>query len=192
MSRCSAGSSSDTPIAPIAPDARSPEGPESTPVCEVASPVQVQVPVSALSTPSRAWPQLQQCAPKDGQVQEESPDDPSGSDEDDEGVMCAICHGSIAPLEVALVRGCDHSFCCKCILNWALQKAKCPLCQTKFTHLWVYRMLDGTYNDYLVEENVEVLHCAQWFRKAVVTEFSQQPPEDEDEEYHELLQANHT
>lgn len=98
----------------------------------------------------------------------------AGSDEEgeeDDGVMCAICHGAIAPLEVALVRGCDHAFCCACILNWALQKKRCPLCNEAFTHLWLYKHIDGTYNDYLHEESAELLHCAVWFKKAVVTEF---------------------
>ena len=31
---------------------------------------------------------------------------------------------SIAPNEVALVRGCDHAFCSCCILNWALQQSQ--------------------------------------------------------------------
>ena len=100
--------------------------------------------------------------------------------------MWAIGHGMIAPREVARVRGCDHAFCCHCILNWALQKKRCPLCNEGFTHLWLYKHLDGTYNDYLHEESAELLHCAVWFKKAVVTEFS--APDDEEEEYHEMLQ----
>ena len=107
---------------------------------------------------------------------------------EEEGVMCAICHGNIQPLEVALVHGCDHPFCCGCILNWALQKQRCPLCQVQFTHLWMYKQLDGTFNDYLREESVALLHRAMWFRKAVVTEFSPQTHADDDDEYHDYLQ----
>ena len=92
-------------------------------------------------------------------------------EEEEEGVMCAICHGNIKPNEVALVAGCDHAFCSPCILNWALQKSKCPLCLTGFTHLWLYRRIDGTYNDYLIEESVDLLHCAVWFRKTITSEF---------------------
>ena len=118
-----------------------------------------------------------------------APDHEDG--EEDEGVLCAICHGSIKPNEVALVAGCDHAFCSPCILNWALQKRKCPLCLTGFTHLWLYRRIDGTYNDYLIEESVDLLHCAVWFRKAVSTEFvpgGAIDDEDEPEDYHEMLQ----
>jgi hypothetical protein len=108
--------------------------------------------------------------------------------EEEEGVMCAICHGNIQPLEVALVHGCDHPFCCNCILNWALQRQRCPLCQVDFTHLWMYKQLDGTFNDYLREELVALLHRAVWFRKAVVTEFSPHAHGEEDDEYHDFLQ----
>lgn len=111
-------------------------------------------------------------------------------EQEEEGVMCAICHGNIQPNEVALVAGCDHAFCSPCILNWALQKSKCPLCLTGFTHLWLYRRIDGTYNDYLIEESVDLLHCAVWFRKRVSSEFMP-AAHDEDEEpddYHEMLQ----
>ena len=66
-------------------------------------------------------------------------------------------------------RSCDHAFCNGCILNWAKQKPKCPLCQTPFTHLWLYRQLDGSYNDFLVEESVDMLLLATWFRKQVIT-----------------------
>ena len=112
-------------------------------------------------------------------------------DSEDEGVMCAICHGSIQPQEAALVRGCDHPFCVDCILNWALQKPKCPLCNMAFTHLWTYRMLDGTYNDFLAEEHVEMLQATKWFKKKVASDFTPRaahPGDDEDDEYLEQLQ----
>ena len=112
-------------------------------------------------------------------------------DSEDEGVMCAICHGSIQPQEAALIRGCDHPFCVDCILNWALQKPKCPLCNMAFTHLWTYRMLDGTYNDFLAEEHVEMLQATKWFKKKVASDFTPRaarPGDDEDDEYLEQLQ----
>ena len=110
--------------------------------------------------------------------------------EEEEGVMCAICHGNIQPNEVALVRGCDHAFCSLCILNWATQKARCPLCLENFTHLWLYRRIDGTYNDYLFEESVDLLHCAVWFKKAVSAEYAARTagPEDDEDDYHDHLQ----
>ena len=87
----------------------------------------------------------------------------------------------------------DHPFCVGCILNWALQKKKCPLCQVPFTHLWLYKMLDGSYNDYLVEENVDLLHCAVWFKDVVINEKRVQDAEaDDDDEYHEMLQYERT
>ena len=100
-------------------------------------------------------------------------EDGSDAESEEEGVLCAICHSNIQPKEAALVQGCDHPFCCSCILNWALQKPKCPLCQTGFTHLWLYRQLDGTYNDYLVEENIDLLHQTVWFKKKAR---AQRPP----------------
>lgn len=108
--------------------------------------------------------------------------------EEEEGIMCAICHCNIQALDVALVHGCDHPFCCNCILNWALQRQRCPLCQLDFTHLWMYKQLDGTFNDYLREESVALLHRAVWFRKAIVTEFSPHAHVDDDDEYHDFLQ----
>ena len=78
---------------------------------------------------------------------------------------------------VALVGGCDHSFCSLCILNWATQKRKCPLCLETFSHLWLYRRVDGSFNDYLVETAVETLLGAPWFRRAVSCEYT--PQEDQ-------------
>ena len=85
------------------------------------------------------------------------------------------------------MRGCEHPFCTGCILNWALQKKKCPLCVTPFTHLWLYKQLDGTFNDYLHEENVDLLHCATWFKKEVASS-SAANDSDSGDEYHEQLQ----
>ena len=46
-------------------------------------------------------------------------------------------------------------------------QARCPLCNIGFTHVWAYREVDGSYNDYLVESAVALLHCAQWFKRDV-------------------------
>ena len=116
------------------------------------------------------------------------------SDSSEEGVMCAICHGNIQPLQVAMIRGCEHPFCGGCILNWALQKSKCPLCNVAFTHVWMYRQLDGEYNDYLVEESVQLLHSAAWFRKqhaptrASHCDADAAAHDSETSQYHEMLQ----
>ena len=147
----------------------------------------------------------------------------ASDDGSEEGVMCAICHGNIQPLQAAMVRGCEHPFCAGCILNWALQKvrrslcqtsarpphllpptltccytplqARCPLCNIAFTHVWAYREMDGTYNDYLVESAVAVLHCAQWFKREVESRpgggsaaHAQPGDADDADEYHEMLQ----
>ena len=60
--------------------------------------------------------------------------------DEEEGVQCAICHGTSGRCRS---RSCaaEHPFCTGCILNWALQKKKCPLCVTPFTHLWLYKQL---------------------------------------------------
>ena len=109
--------------------------------------------------------------------------------------MCAICHGNIQPMQAAMVSGCEHPFCAGCILNWALQKARCPLCNIGFTHVWAYREVDGSYNDYLVESAVALLHCAQWFKREVESRpgggsaaHAQPGDADDADEYHEMLQ----
>ena len=142
------------------------------------------------------WPELGGCSSAEethrlaeSGVMDAETDIGRADDNEEDGVMCAICHGNIQPLQAALVAGCDHPFCSACILNWSLQKQRCPLCNKSFTHVWLYRLLDGTYNDYLVEESVRLLHCSHWFRKAVVSEFTPKAPEDDEEgDYMEQLQ----
>ena len=121
-----------------------------------------------------AWPTIaaaHECL-SEGAAAASTAAEPSDTESEEEGVLCAICHSSIQPQEAALVRGCDHPFCCGCILNWALQKPRCPLCQLNFTHVWLYRQLDGTYNDFLIEESVDMLHQTYWFKKKVSSEFT--------------------
>lgn len=142
---------------------------------------------SSCPAASSAWPQLSASEEVESQVQAQLQEGSESGEE--EGVMCAICHNNIQPLNVALVRDCDHPFCTCCILNWALQKKKCPLCQVNFTHIWLYRHLDGSFNDYLIEESVDLLHVAQWFKKTVAAEARLRAPQDEDEDdYLEMLQ----
>ena len=54
-------------------------------------------------------------------------------------------------------------------------------------------MLDGTYNDFLVEESVHMLHQTVWFKKKVISEFTPCPHEVDDDydDYHEQLQYIH-
>ena len=152
------------------------------------------MPRLASSAPA-AWPAIATSGGSHGsalpaEADVEADVEAAGASDEDEGVLCAICHGSIKPQEAALVRGCDHPFCVGCILNWALQRPKCPLCNTTFTHLWTYRMLDGTYNDFLVENHVELLTQTTWFKKQVSTDFSQRAvgAGEDDDDYHEQLQ----
>lgn len=143
---------------------------------------------ASCSATSSVWPQLSLSEEVESQVEAVELQQSSQSD-DEEGIMCAICHGTIQPLDVALVRDCDHPFCTCCILNWALQKKKCPLCQVNFSHIWLYRHLDGSFNDYLIEESVDLLHVAQWFKKTVAAEARLRESQDEDEDdYLEMLQ----
>lgn len=46
--------------------------------------------------------------------------------------------------------------------------SRLQLCLIPFTHLWLYKQIDGTYNDFLKEENVDLLLCSTWFRKQVL------------------------
>ena len=54
-------------------------------------------------------------------------------DRDEEFVECAICLGSCTDSSnIGTVNGCKHSFCFKCIDEWATKKNECPLCKEKF------------------------------------------------------------
>jgi hypothetical protein len=89
--------------------------------------------------------------------------------EDDD---CSICREGIVPSEFSLIKGCEHTYCCSCILSWcAFQDQRthtraqhwCPLCRTPFNYLYTYRQLDGTFSDFLVEEPLVLLQRATWF-----------------------------
>ncbi|GAU12571.1 hypothetical protein TSUD_182860 [Trifolium subterraneum] len=59
-----------------------------------------------------------------------------------------------------------------CILRWATynQKVTCPQCKLPFEFLTVHRTLDGSIQDYMVEESVCLLLRAKWFEPLPVVE----------------------
>jgi hypothetical protein len=81
-------------------------------------------------------------------------------------MTCAICLEQSKLDEVALVKGCDHSYCVNCILRWASQRedAWCPKCKQPFQYLYTYRALDGTLHDFPMEESLVLLKRATWFQ----------------------------
>lgn len=90
----------------------------------------------------------------------------SAADEDDS--LCAICLHTPALEDIAIVKGCDHTYCVKCILTWALHKEDagwCPQCRIPFSRLITYRSLDGSLYDYPQEESVCLLKRACWFQE---------------------------
>eukprot|EP00195_Chlamydomonas_chlamydogama_P015326 CAMPEP_0202893988 /NCGR_PEP_ID=MMETSP1392-20130828/3459_1 /ASSEMBLY_ACC=CAM_ASM_000868 /TAXON_ID=225041 /ORGANISM="Chlamydomonas chlamydogama, Strain SAG 11-48b" /LENGTH=305 /DNA_ID=CAMNT_0049578513 /DNA_START=381 /DNA_END=1298 /DNA_ORIENTATION=- len=84
-------------------------------------------------------------------------------------LTCAICLGQPAPVDIAVLKGCEHLYCVNCILHWALYKETplCPQCKSPFNYLFVHRMLDGTVSDYAIEESVCLLKRATWFQEHV-------------------------
>jgi len=48
-------------------------------------------------------------------------------------IECAICLGGCTDSSnIATINGCNHSFCFKCIDEWATKKNECPLCKEEF------------------------------------------------------------
>ncbi|KAL9233580.1 hypothetical protein vseg_008560 [Gypsophila vaccaria] len=96
--------------------------------------------------------------------------------------VCAICLDDIELSETAHVKGCDHAYCVKCILQWATyhEHPKCPQCKHPFESLCVHRALDGSLRDYLFEESVCLLLRAAWFTPLVV-EHRDEPDDDLDD-----------
>lgn len=84
-------------------------------------------------------------------------------------LICAICLGDIALEHMAMVKGCDHIYCAKCILHWALHKEDpwCPQCKQPFSYLLTYRTLDGRLTDFPMEESVVLLKRARWFQDSI-------------------------
>jgi len=53
--------------------------------------------------------------------------------EEEFDIECAICLGSITDSSnIATINGCRHSFCFRCIDEWANQNNECPLCKEEF------------------------------------------------------------
>ena len=94
------------------------------------------------------------------------------SDSESVGDMtCAICLHAIDLPDMAMVKGCDHLYCACCILQWTLHKSEsscvCPTCKRPFSYLLTYRALDGTLNDFPMEESVVLLRRSHWFEEWV-------------------------
>lgn len=89
----------------------------------------------------------------------------SGAGQEADEFTCAICLSQPAPVDLAVIKGCEHNYCAPCILHWAMYKETplCPQCKCPFHYLYVHRQLDGTLSDYPVEESVCLLKRAQWF-----------------------------
>eukprot|EP00271_Cylindrocystis_brebissonii_P015788 TRINITY_DN38801_c0_g1_i1.p1 TRINITY_DN38801_c0_g1~~TRINITY_DN38801_c0_g1_i1.p1 ORF type:complete len:294 (+),score=38.82 TRINITY_DN38801_c0_g1_i1:352-1233(+) len=106
---------------------------------------------------------------------------------DEEGSWtCAVCMDSIKLEDFAQVKGCDHTYCATCILRWAGTFKKdpwCPQCRVPFSMLYLYRKLDGSFNDYLMEEPVCLLLCASWFIPLTFYEEVEEPFPDYADEF---------
>lgn len=93
--------------------------------------------------------------------------DHKGKEQESESgdLLCAICLCDIPLEDVAMVKGCDHMYCAYCILQWTLHNEKtfCPTCKQPFSYLLTYRGLDGSLNDFPMEESVVLLRRAHWF-----------------------------
>jgi len=95
-------------------------------------------------------------------------------------LTCAICLCDIPLEDLAMVKGCDHIYCSYCILQWTLHKETClcPQCKQPFSYLMTYRALDGTLNDFPVEESVVLLRRARWFEESLKDEVTKSLLED--------------
>lgn len=109
----------------------------------------------------------------------------------DDSCICAICLDTIQPEETAQIKGCGHNYCVSCILRWAsyVDNPWCPQCKHRFSSLYVYRAIDGSMHDYMVEESICLLLRAPWFElfppQEAYDEQDDYPYEDEiDEEYY--------
>lgn len=90
---------------------------------------------------------------------------PRGSDASAGDCSCAICLERAELEELAILKGCDHTYCVKCILRWAAHRERptCPQCKQPFEHLFTYRALDGGLHEFPQEESVTLLKRACWF-----------------------------
>ncbi|KAL6780769.1 CGL94 [Auxenochlorella protothecoides x Auxenochlorella symbiontica] len=100
-------------------------------------------------------------------------------DEEDSN-PCAICLNTTALEDVAILPGCDHVYCAHCIIHWASLReqgdACCPQCKAPFSEIITYRNLDGTLQDFPVQNSVCLLKRAAWFKERA--ERHTLPPED--------------
>lgn len=80
---------------------------------------------------------------------------------------CAICLDDIDFADLAVVKGCEHTYCVHCILKWASLKddAHCPTCKKPFSNLFVHRQLDGALTDFQIEESAVLLARSDWFQR---------------------------
>lgn len=101
----------------------------------------------------------------------EASGDEQGEEFSDSSDVCAICLGNTEPADFATVKGCEHTYCVHCILQWAQCKEApwCPQCKKPFNYLYCHRLLDGTLSDIPVEESVCLLKRASWFVEHVQT-----------------------
>ncbi|KAJ7520766.1 hypothetical protein O6H91_19G022000 [Diphasiastrum complanatum] len=105
-----------------------------------------------------------------------------------ESLVCAICLEKVMFEETSLVKGCDHMYCVTCILRWASYKTEpwCPQCRLAFSSLYVYKALDGSLNDFLMEESVCLLLRAAWFKAIpAVNEIEEQDDYLDDDDCYE-------
>lgn len=113
--------------------------------------------------------------------------------------LCAICRGVILPEDTAQLKGCEHAYCVKCILQWAsyAEVPWCPQCRTPFSMLYTFRTLEGRLGDVMVEESVCLLLRAPWFKSPG---FHEEPEAEDpflyedydDEEFDEDFHPNST
>lgn len=102
----------------------------------------------------------------------------------DDSWICAICHETIEVEETAQIKGCEHAYCATCILQWAACKTVpwCPQCRTPFSSLYLYKTLDGSLSDIMVEECVCLLLRASWFKPQNSPAVANAEHYDEDED----------
>ncbi|CAI5480830.1 unnamed protein product, partial [Closterium sp. Yama58-4] len=112
----------------------------------------------------------------------------------DESNVCAICHEGIILQETGFIKGCDHSYCINCILQWASYKTYpwCPQCRLPFSSLYLYKNIDGSVSDFMLEETVCLLLRAPWYSPVEFeypNEIEHQPEleeyEEDEEDYYQ-------
>mmetsp|Transcript_19929 Transcript_19929/g.38013 ORF Transcript_19929/g.38013 Transcript_19929/m.38013 type:complete len:271 (-) Transcript_19929:328-1140(-) len=111
--------------------------------------------------------------------QQEAPCFPAEFD----GDSCAICLDAIPLEDTAVVKGCGHVYCACCILTWATfhkDAPRCPQCKNHFNYLYLYKNLDGSLCDCLLEESVTLLLRARWFQGKTRVALEEDERDDDD------------